>query len=60
MRCKFSMLCSFGVTRRRTHIMLSSRKGWVQVPPDSDKDKHFDEYPDLGIEQWHRERKMLQ
>ena len=39
--------------------MLGSSKSWVQVPPESDTDKHFDEYPDSGIEEWHKKRKLL-
>ena len=39
--------------------MLGSGKEWVQVPAESDQDKHFDEYPDLGIEEWHKKHNLL-
>ena len=39
--------------------MLCSKKDWIQIPPESDVDKHFDEYPDLGIEEWHKKNGLL-
>lgn len=36
----------------RTHLMLGSKAGWVEVKADP-QDKHFDEYPDESIAEWH-------
>jgi hypothetical protein len=35
------------------HIMLESAVRWVDVPA-TDRDRHFPEYPDESIEEWHR------
>ncbi|MEH6579581.1 MAG: GFA family protein [Amphritea sp.] len=36
----------------RTHLMLESKAGWVEIMAASD-DKCFQEYPDESIAQWH-------
>ncbi|MCB1813426.1 MAG: GFA family protein [Candidatus Competibacteraceae bacterium] len=36
----------------RTHLMLGSKASWVEVKADP-QDKHFDEYPDESIAEWH-------
>jgi hypothetical protein len=35
------------------HIMLKSKAAWVE-PAVGVNDQQFDEYPDLGIEEWHK------
>ena len=35
-----------------THLMLSSKAGWVEVKADP-QDHQFDEYPDESIADWH-------
>ncbi|WP_227816012.1 GFA family protein [Nitrogeniibacter aestuarii] len=40
------------VPPERTHLMLGSKAAWVQVRADP-QDKHFDDYPDESIAQWH-------
>ena len=40
------------ISPERTHLMLESKAGWVEVKADS-QDKHFDEYPDESISDWH-------
>ena len=35
------------------HMMLGSKAEWVPVEK-KDGDKTFDEYPELGIEEWHK------
>ena len=41
----------------RVHLMLSSKASWVQ-PEIGDKDQRYDEYPELSIEDWHRQRNL--
>lgn len=36
----------------RTHLMLGSKAAWVEVRADP-QDKHFDEYPQESIADWH-------
>lgn len=36
----------------RTHLMLGSKASWVPVHAEED-DKHFDEYPEESIAEWH-------
>jgi hypothetical protein len=36
----------------RTHLMLGSKAPWVEVRADP-QDKHFDEYPEESIAEWH-------
>lgn len=36
----------------RTHLMLGSKAGWVEVRVDP-QDRRFDEYPDESIAEWH-------
>lgn len=43
----------------RTHLMLAFKPDWVQVPT-SQNDKHFEHYPDEGIEDWHRKRGLYE
>ena len=45
---------------RRYHIMLNSKAPWAYVPEQSEGHHRFDEYPDSSIEDWHRERGLLQ
>lgn len=40
------------IAPERTHLMLGSKAGWVEVPV-ADSDKTFDEYPVESIAQWH-------
>ena len=43
----------------RNHIMLESKEPWVIVPPNAAKHEHqFKQYPDEGIEEWHKMRKL--
>ncbi len=44
----------------RVHLMLGSKAGWVPVPPESETETHFDEYPEESIEGWHRKRGLYQ
>jgi len=37
----------------RTHLMLGYKPAWIPVP-DGPDDKHFEFYPDEGIEDWHK------
>jgi len=47
------------VPAERNHIMLDSKEPWVIVPPDTAKHEHqFKQYPDEGIEEWHKKRKL--
>ncbi len=39
----------------RAHIMLESKASWVRVP-EGPGEKHFPEYPDQSIEDWHKTR----
>ena len=41
----------------RVHLMLGSKASWVQ-PNIGDKDQRYDEYPELSIEDWHRQRSL--
>lgn len=39
--------------------MLEYKPSWVVAPPESAKEEHnFQRYPDEGIEQWHKKRKL--
>jgi hypothetical protein len=40
------------VPPERVHIILDSKASWVEVP-EGPKDRHFAEYPDESIAQWH-------
>ena len=44
----------------RTHLMLGYKAPWIPVPPESEIDKHFEFYPDEGIEDWHRRRGLYE
>lgn len=37
----------------RVHIMLRYKPGWVPVPQGKGH-RHFDEYPDESLEEWHK------
>ena len=37
------------------HILLDSKASWVAAP-EGPSDRHFAEYPDQSIEDWHRSR----
>ena len=41
------------------HIMLEFKADWVDVP-EGPGHVHFDGYPDLSIEDWHREHGLLE
>ena len=41
-----------------THLMLAHRASWVPVQA-ADHDRRFEHYPDTGIEEWHRQRGLL-
>ena len=41
--------------------MLENKAPWVIVPPASslaNKEQQFEQYPDEGIEEWHKTRKL--
>lgn len=40
------------------HLMLGSKAGWVEVPA-GEGHRHFDEYPDESLEEWHRRHGLL-
>jgi len=42
-------------TPETVHIMLESAPSWVPVPPADARNIHFPEYPELSIEDWHRQ-----
>lgn len=42
----------------RVHIMLRYKPAWVPVP-QGEGHRHFDEYPDESLEEWHRRWGML-
>jgi hypothetical protein len=37
----------------RVHILLDSKANWVEVPTGP-HETHFDHYPELSIEDWHK------
>ena len=37
------------------HIMVAHKAPWVEVP---DNEQRFDQYPDEGIEDWHKNRDL--
>ena len=43
----------------RTHLMLASKAAWIVVQADP-QDKHFDEYPDESIADWHERLGLVQ
>ena len=43
----------------RHHIMLEFKKPWVQVPEASDKDHHFQGYPNIGIQDFHEKYHLI-
>lgn len=39
--------------------MLENKQPWVLVPPElAQKEHRFEHYPDEGIEEWHKKRKL--
>jgi hypothetical protein len=42
----------------RFHILLDSKANWVRVPSGS-HDRHFTEYPEESLEDWHRRHGLL-
>lgn len=39
--------------------MLESKAPWVILPPESaEKEQQFEHYPDEGIAEWHKKRKL--
>ncbi len=43
------------VPPERAHIMLGHKASWVEVPAGP-RDRHFTEYPDESIAEWHDQR----
>ena len=43
------------IPSERIHIMLDSKAPWVE-PAEGPNDRHFAEYPDESIAQWHDKR----
>ncbi|MBM3484766.1 MAG: GFA family protein [Alphaproteobacteria bacterium] len=43
----------------RVHLMLNYAAPWVPVPKGR-KEAHFDEYPALSIEDWHKKRGLYE
>ncbi len=43
----------------RAHIMLDFKAPWVEVAA-GDRDPHFDTYPELSIEDWHKTRGLYE
>jgi hypothetical protein len=41
------------VPKASTHVLLDSKASWVEVP-EGKRHQHFDHYPELSIEDWHR------
>lgn len=41
-----------------THLMLGSKAGWVDVP-QVDGHRHFEEYPDESLAEWHRRHGLI-
>lgn len=46
------------VPPERVHIMLDSKASWVPVP-EGKGERHFAEYPDESLEDWHRRHGLL-
>ncbi len=42
------------------HIMLDVKPAWVEIAGEDDKNRHFREYPDQSIEEWHKSRDLWQ
>lgn len=36
-------------------ILLNSKANWCEPPPKGKKNKHFEKYPDISIEDWHKQ-----
>lgn len=47
------------VAPARNHIMLNYTPGWVPVPAADANNECFAEYPEQGLEEWHRSRGLL-
>lgn len=43
------------VPPERVHIMLDSKASWVEVP-EGPRERHFPDYPDDSIADWHKQR----
>lgn len=41
------------------HIMLNYAPDWIDVPKESKKNPHFDEYPEEAIIDWHTKRRLI-
>lgn len=41
----------------RVHLMVKFAPEWVEIPTGR-HEKHFDKYPDLSIEEWHKNHKL--
>lgn len=42
----------------RVHLMLGSKAGWVDVP-EGPSERHFDEYPDESLAEWHERHGLV-
>lgn len=42
------------------HIMMDVKPAWVDVSDEDDTNRHFREYPDQSIEEWHKSRNLWQ
>jgi len=45
------------VPPERTHMMLGSKAGWVEVCAGSN-DRRFQEYPNESLAEWHRRLRL--
>ncbi|MDT8449447.1 MAG: GFA family protein [Wenzhouxiangellaceae bacterium] len=46
------------VPPERVHLMLSSKANWVPVP-EGRTERHFDEYPDESLAEWHERHGLV-
>jgi hypothetical protein len=47
-------------TPETEHIMLDFKPAWVEVPGEDAQNRHFREYPEQSIEDWHKSRGLWQ
>jgi hypothetical protein len=38
--------------------MLDYAAPWCEIPSDDNNEKHFQEYPEESLEDWHRRRSL--
>ena len=43
----------------RCHILLDSKPAWVPVPAENAANRHFPEYPDEALIDWHRRHGLI-